>query len=340
MSALGAKVGGPLPQISRTQLETLIANLEVRFVKLSECVVYPGWRLVLAGTDAPSIHYLVSGSGYIVPNNLAPIELCTHTLVILPRNTSFSLEGVEASTHPDASRTVEGEIRNATPGAVRRFVAGTEGDQLILICGYFHALYGQSIGLFEALNVPIVERFSDEDHLDQKLKETINELVAQEVGSGAMTAGLLKLVLISLLRRSLVSQQIWMERFPSLSDPRISRAFTDMAARPSAAHTVLSLSKAAGLSRSTFMVRFAQTFGKSPMAVLRQLRMRHAAALLATQLLSIDQIARSAGYASRSTFSKAFRKEYGLDPTEYRRRHEIDGGDGYDQGVQEAGGPV
>jgi AraC-like DNA-binding protein len=33
--------------------------------------------------------------------------------------------------------------------------------------------------------------------------------------------------------------------------------------------------------------------------------------------LSIDQIARNVGYASRSSFLRAFRKVYGMDPSEY-----------------------
>jgi AraC family transcriptional activator of mtrCDE len=66
------------------------------------------------------------------------------------------------------------------------------------------------------------------------------------------------------------------------------------------------------------MARFTAAFNDSPMAVLRQLRMRHAAALLAGAKLSTDKVAREAGYASRSSFLRAFRKATGRDPSEYR----------------------
>ena len=66
------------------------------------------------------------------------------------------------------------------------------------------------------------------------------------------------------------------------------------------------------------MLRFADLIGASPIAVLRQLRMRQAAAMLASHNeLSIDQIARNVGYSSRSSFLRAFRKVYGMDPSEY-----------------------
>lgn len=63
----------------------------------------------------------------------------------------------------------------------------------------------------------------------------------------------LKLVLLTLLRRCLVSTNTWVERFLILSDPPIARAFAEMASRPSAPHTVQSHSNAVCLSRSAFI---------------------------------------------------------------------------------------
>jgi AraC family transcriptional activator of mtrCDE len=136
----------------------------------------------------------------------------------------------------------------------------------------------------------------------------------------AMTTTLLKQVLVKLLRISLKSPNLWVERFSVLGDPQIARAFADMVAQPGRSHSVQALSEKAGLSRSVFMARFTTAFGRSPMAVLRQLRMRHAAVLLKSDHLSIEQISRLAGYASRSSFFKAFQKAYGSDPSNYLQR--------------------
>jgi AraC family transcriptional activator of mtrCDE len=46
--------------------------------------------------------------------------------------------------------------------------------------------------------------------------------------------------------------------------------------------------------------------------------MRHAAGLLAANAGSIEQIALHAGYQSRSSFTRTFRKHYGTDPSDYR----------------------
>ena len=133
-----------------------------------------------------------------------------------------------------------------------------------------------------------------------------------------MSAALLKLVLLALLRRCLVSTNAWVEHFSILSDPPIARAFAEMASRPSVPHTVQSLSHAVGLSRSAFMARFSAAFGESPMSLLRRLRMRRAADLLTANALSIDRVALNTGYQSRSSFTRTFRRYYGSDPSEYR----------------------
>jgi AraC family transcriptional regulator, activator of mtrCDE len=67
------------------------------------------------------------------------------------------------------------------------------------------------------------------------------------------------------------------------------------------------------------MARFSEIFGRSPMAILRDLRMRQAALDLTTTSAPVDVVAYNAGYESRSSFVRAFRKAYNVDPSEYRQ---------------------
>jgi AraC family transcriptional activator of mtrCDE len=295
-----------------------MTSLEVDFVKLAECLISPGWRLTMRGSDTPGIHYNLTGSGRMIVGDQPPIDLMPHTLVIVPQGHSFIIEG--PSNRPAATtwQTVKDQLQDIPPGGLRRFVAGEGAPQTMLICGYFRAAYGASIDLFASLSSAIVEQFGDADELDRKLRAALAELAAQEVGTGAMTAALMKQVLVTLLRRSLGSSPLWLERFSMLGDPQIARAFAGMAARPGAQHSVQSLAQIAGLSRSAFMARFAAALGHPPMTVLRQLRMRRAAALLTAGHLSIDQVAHQVGYGSRSSFFRAFREAHGIDPSQYR----------------------
>jgi AraC family transcriptional regulator, activator of mtrCDE len=295
-----------------------MTTLDVVFVRLSECALGAGAHLSVARAAASTIHYCLRGAGFILVDDETPIRLTPHTLVIVPPGRTMTIAATE---HLTGLRNA-GKHNNGgfTPGSSQRHSVGDGEPTLVLACGTFRANYGPGLDLFASLATPIIETFDVHDQLDQVMAYAIAELAAQDVGGGPMSAALLKLVLLGLLRRCLVSTNAWVERFSILSDPPISRAFAEMASRPSAAHTVRSLSQAVALSRSAFTARFSAAFGEAPMSLLRRVRMRHAADLLAANALSIDQVALSAGYQSRSSFTRTFRRYYGSDPSKYRAR--------------------
>lgn len=305
-------------RMSALELDGLISALRVEFVRLTECLVSPGWRLNLGGTAAPGLHYNLSGYGRMVLDGHPPIALSPHTLVITPPRQFFHVEVPAADAEAAIAHEMEGRWKVFPAGAIRRLEAGEGEPQLMLICGYFQASYGTSLDLFSTLSAPIVEQFDRAEHIDRTLAMVLQELMNEEVGMGAMTTTLLKVVLIALLRRSLTSTNVWAERFSLLSDVNIARAFSHMAARPEAQHSVDSLADTACLSRSSFMARFTEVVGLPPMTVLRKLRMRQAATMLIADERSIDQIARAVGYTSRGSFLKAFRDAYGMLPSDYR----------------------
>ncbi len=315
--------GRPLVPVAAEDLERLLDTLMVGFVRLSECLVGEGYRLELGGVDAPGLHYNLSGRGRLVVDNREPIELRPHTLVILPANSLFRIEVPSGHDSRAAWKIIHGRSQVFAHGAVRRYVATDAEPVITLICGYFHASYGSSTDLFGALTAPLVEQFDEDDQVDETLRTALGELVAQEVGFGAMSAALLMQVVVGLLRRSLRTMDLWVERFSLLSDPQVARAFADMVAHPGARHSVRSLARTACLSRSAFVARFTRIVGRSPMSILRDLRMRQAAGQLRSTALTVDEVARHAGYASRSSFVRAFREANGCDPTSYRRSHAL-----------------
>jgi AraC family transcriptional activator of mtrCDE len=305
----------PLVRISPSDLDCLLGALDVRFVALTECVVSSGYALHLGGVDAPGLHYNLIGHGTMYIQGETPIPLAPHTLIVVPHNSPFRLEAAPGLTSP--RHVVAARPREDRSGQIHRYVAG-DARALILVCGFFHATYGCATHLFEGLRSPIVEQFDETARLDRTLKAAMAELIAQEVGFAVMSETLLKQVIVALVRRSLSSMSLWVERFAMLRDPQVARAFSSMAADPGAPHSVRRLARSVGLSRSAFMARFTEVTGQTPMRILRGLRMRQAAERLRTTLLSIDEIVRSVGYESRSSFVRAFRQAYGCGPGDYR----------------------
>jgi AraC-like DNA-binding protein len=305
-------------KISAPDLNRLIAVLDIQVVSLSECLVSPGYNLVLRNHESPGIHYVLEGTGLIHFPNSPSVKVKPHTLVIVPPNCPVQLEVFKDDEQSSTTETVIGADIVKLVDSIHRFTAGDAGPKTVMICGFFKTLYGSSMDLFGNLAAPIVENFCAGDQLDAKLKIAMAELMSQEIGSGAMTGALLKQIIVALVRKSLSSMSVWVERFSMLSDPQIARAFADMVAQPGKAHTIDTLAETACLSRSAFMVRFTNAFGRSPMMVLRDLRMRQAATDLALGNMSIDHVIRNTGYASRSSFARAFKQVYGVDPSGYR----------------------
>jgi AraC family transcriptional activator of mtrCDE len=312
----------PLIRPTAADLNRLLSTLEVKVVFLSECLVSPGWRLDLPSHAALGLHYNLMGEGWLTLEGAEPIAIRPHTLVVLPPGRTIELRVEPPSSrggplHVEDCRLSGGARTASAPVQIRRRVAGAK-PELIVICGYFEAVFGASIDLFSGLTAPIVEQFDTCDRIDEALRRALDELVSQEIGDGAMATALLKQVMVRLLRRSLSSNAAWVERFSILSDPQITRAFAAMVERPGAPHTVHSLARTAALSRSAFMDRFRQVFGKTPMAALRDLRMRQAARALVAGQASLDQIAHDTGYQDRTGFLRAFRKVYGCEPVAFR----------------------
>jgi len=105
----------------------------------------------------------------------------------------------------------------------------------------------------------------------------------------------------------------------ALSDKQISVAISSMHDEPARAWTVEELGQRAGMSRSTFALRFKETVGVSPMEYLTRWRMLLAGDRMANTSDSISEIAQSLGYESASAFTKAFKKIMGCSPRQYSR---------------------
>lgn len=73
-----------------------------------------------------------------------------------------------------------------------------------------------------------------------------------------------------------------------------------------------------GISRSYLTRIFKKELQKSPQEYLIQLRLEYAAKMLKSTAEPINMVASNCGYADSLSFSKAFKRQYGMSPKEYR----------------------
>ena len=71
------------------------------------------------------------------------------------------------------------------------------------------------------------------------------------------------------------------------------------------------------LSHMHFIRKVRQLTGKTPSELLKSFRMKRAQDLLAQQKVTISEVAYQVGYDLPNSFSRVFRQEFGMTPTEY-----------------------
>ena len=79
------------------------------------------------------------------------------------------------------------------------------------------------------------------------------------------------------------------------------------------------LAAVAGFSVPHFHRVFTAQVGESAISYVRRIRLERAARKLRMGAMDITEVALAAGYDTHAAFSKAFRQQFGLSPSEFRQ---------------------
>jgi AraC-like DNA-binding protein len=278
-------------------LDLLLDGLDVTMGRFALPVVHS--RSVAYGkTDEPTIYYGLGGAARleieedatVSPRTVIVVTVSARTVVVVPPHWR--------------TRVVLQSGRR-------------QGDDVVA-CLPIHATYQGSVGLFHHLRQPLVERFRADDAIRDCFEELLNELHAPRPGSRAMSDALLRQGLIRLLRRFFERGDFGLRWLAPLADAAVGRTVSAMHQQPQHCFSLAELADLAGMSRSVFAVRFAHAIGQSPIEFLKTLRLARAAALLTRTDLPVKGVAARVGYASRSSFTRAFATSHGRAPAAFR----------------------
>ncbi len=295
------------------QFDQLLEGLNVEVSAFAICEVGRDASLVLEDDKAASIHYVLSGRGVAQQMMGRAFPLAPHTVVIAaPRTCLVVSIGHKREINLPMPKC------EALPGGWQRNTVGEEVPGIVLACGAVRATHLHAAGLFDYLRAPLVDSVADEPTFRRPFRQLLDELAAPRPGTRALAEALMKQCLIVLLRRHVASGHCQAPWLAALEQPRLGPAVNAMLDSPEAPHSLESLAERAGMSRAAFAERFRATFERSPMAFLRDLRLRGAARLLAETDLPVKTVAGRVGFASRSHFSRAFKASFGTDPAAYR----------------------
>jgi transcriptional regulator GlxA family with amidase domain len=107
-------------------------------------------------------------------------------------------------------------------------------------------------------------------------------------------------------------------------EPRVHKAIRLMTKDLSRDVSPVELSLALNLSISRLRHLFKVSTGTSPARYLKARRIERAKELLETTFLNVKQVMLKTGFKHRSHFLSAFKKAYGLSPSQYRIRFLLD----------------
>ena len=156
--------------------------------------------------------------------------------------------------------------------------------------------------------------------LRELLHVGVRESLAPRPGAGPMLAKLAELIFVEALRRyaETLPPEVkgW---FAAVRDAQVGRALALLHETPERAWTVDELAKRVALSRSALAERFTALVGESPIQYLIRWRLALAAQALRSGSEAIVHIAARSGYESEASFTRAFKREFGMPPAAWRR---------------------
>lgn len=295
-------------------IEKLLEGLMVSVNPFVMCRTTAGSKIDIPSMDFASLHYVVAGSGSLIPAKLPPILLESGSIVILPPGMAHQLTG---SGEDDDDLQI---AKNCQPLDLGMEDIGSVSGKggIVVACSSISATYLKIHGLFDYLAVPICSHPIEGQEVSQVIKAILNEIVDPKPGSNSLIALLMKQCLVYVLRRYCESGSCQVPWLSALDDPQLSRTLEQMIEQPGRRFTLELLADSAGMSRSAFAQRFKAAFGRSPMDFLKELRLQQAAHLMRTTRRPIKSIADLVGFDSRSHFSRSFTEFFGASPADYR----------------------
>ena len=264
---------------------------------------------------------------------------CTRCFAVVSGHCWLSLDGVPEAVLLEAGDCVvlpDGRpLRLAsdltlTPVTLKTVVSGPLNGRILTWNGGGACLGLSAIFTFEGdhasillgLLPPILHIRNDSDRVVMRwyLERMMKVLREPQPGGFLLGQHLAQMMLVEALRLYMADKVKggvgWLF---ALADKQMSAAITAMHENPGYRWSLQELAECAGMSRSTFALRFKEKVGTSAMEYLTQSRMLRAADQLLHSSDTVSAIALSFGYESESAFGLAFKRVMGCSPRRYCR---------------------
>jgi AraC-like DNA-binding protein len=200
---------------------------------------------------------------------------------------------------------------------------GAGGIATKFICGFFgcerHAERLFLAGLPSTIKINIRDDVAGA-WLESSIRYLASESQLGLPGHSILLSKMAEAIFIQTLRRYVETippdQTGWLA---GARDPLVGASLAQLHRRPSYPWTLDILAREVGSSRSVLTERFTRFLCEPPLTYLARWRLQLAARKLQMTRDSIIQVALDVGYESEAAFNRAFKREFGLPPSRYRK---------------------
>lgn len=279
----------------------------------------------LAGAEhVVMFHFLTQGACRVrLAEGGEEIEVAAGDLILFAQDDRH-LMGSDLRVAPlEADHLIDAATAAAADPEFVPIRAGGGGAATRFVCGYLACNRSLCRPLFEALPRLLRVRLGDEMATTlwrQLMRAGVHISGSPVPGAESTLAKMAELMFVEALRRHVAALppdgRGWLA---ALRDVQIGRALGLMHEAPERAWTVDALAREVALSRSLLASRFVMLVGETPMKYLTRWRLALAARDLRSGKVAISRLAERSGYETEAAFSRAFKREFGLPPSTWRR---------------------
>jgi AraC-like DNA-binding protein len=297
--------------------------LDARFTApwcVSSNMTAESYRSLLATADEVpqhiiAYHIVIAGKMLTVVDGEPAMEISAGEIVLLPRNDVHRL-----ASAPGLAPVNARELVQPTDG-LPRIRHGGGGEATHMVCGFLASddVHNPLIAALPRLLKIDVRGDTSRDWIESSIRFAAAELAHGRTASASIISRLSELLFIEAIRRyaeTLTHEEAgWLQ---GLKDPHVGRALALIHQNVGAPWSAEGLARTVALSRSAFVDRFRDLVGIPPIRYITLRRLQTAKLRLRETAKTIGELAFSVGYASEESFSRAFKREFGLSPGQWR----------------------
>lgn len=299
-------------------MEDILSDV-LRLIRLKGCVYFvrdfwSPWAMRMDGGTVAQFHVVLRGQ--------CVVETGGRTLFGAPGDVFLFPRGETHTLADDERRdAVSGQdFMKSLASDDPLFVEGDEQTQVI--CGHYEYRSDTGHPLIDELpaviHIKSFESYSPEA-INSVLPALIRELKRSRPGASVVVEKLAEVLLVQVLRVHYEQAETAKGFLAAMFDKRLTRALRLIHSSYRERLTLGDLAAVAGMSRSAFAQQFKSTVGVAPVAYLATWRMCQANDILQLGDMTLSQVAPRVGYHSEISFSRAFKRQFGKNPSSVRR---------------------